>query len=146
MLDELLRTHGSAGGDFFAGEQFGLPEVAAVPILQRTLVALPAHRGIDVWQLIGDAGLDRWVPRCLSRLTRCGSWRAARRRLHAQTRGLAAPLTARRLERWLRAALARPSVADTKPSDAAIIAVLEGFVSPLKPAVSAAAAAAAATA
>ncbi|EFN58225.1 hypothetical protein CHLNCDRAFT_142109 [Chlorella variabilis] len=70
-LDGLLLAHGSSqGGDYFAGGHYTLAEVVATTLLQRAVLVLPAHRGIDVWQLIRDAKLDRlesWLQAALAR-------------------------------------------------------------------------------
>jgi hypothetical protein len=60
-LDGLLRVHGADAGPYFAGQQYSLAEVAATPLVQRALPVLSAHRGIDFWQLLHDASLDRCV-------------------------------------------------------------------------------------
>lgn len=60
-LDGLLRAHAAAAGPYFAGEQYSLAEAAATPVVQRAAAVLPAHRGIDFWQLLQEAGLDRWA-------------------------------------------------------------------------------------
>lgn len=146
-LDGLLLAHGSSqGGDYFAGGHYTLAEVVATTLLQRAVLVLPAHRGIDVWQLIRDAKLDRWgwlpagwhrsglpalaacPPPCLP------DQRSKQRRTKHLIQVPYCPpaAAADRLESWLQAALARPSAAETQPDAKAVIATFAAFVAPLK--------------
>jgi glutathione S-transferase len=58
--DEFLRAHGSdAGGAFVLGAAPSVGDVMTVSFLQRALVALPAHRGVDPRALMKEGGLAR---------------------------------------------------------------------------------------
>lgn len=62
VLDAFLTQHGSQeGGDYFLGPTYSLAEVATVGFVQRSLSALPAFRGVDLWELVRQNKLGRWA-------------------------------------------------------------------------------------
>ncbi|EFN54900.1 hypothetical protein CHLNCDRAFT_135021 [Chlorella variabilis] len=71
VLDAFLTQHGSQeGGDYFLGPTYSLAEVATVGFVQRSLSALPAFRGVDLWELVRQnklGRLERWMEASLAR-------------------------------------------------------------------------------
>jgi glutathione S-transferase len=73
VVDACLRMHGSEeGGAFFLGEKFSIADLSTVPFLQRMIVCMPVFRGIDMWEVMKEAKLDRlvkWAETVLERPT-----------------------------------------------------------------------------
>ena len=71
VVDAVLLSQGSAsGGAFFLGGHYSIAEVLTTSLLQRALVYLPAYRGVDVWGLVREQGLQRleaWMTAALER-------------------------------------------------------------------------------
>lgn len=64
VLDAALRTLGSQdGGDYFAGGQYTLADIAASTRIYRPIVLVEDHFGMDVQRLINEHRLDRWAMR-----------------------------------------------------------------------------------
>lgn len=139
VLDAFLRRHGSeqGGGGFLLGAQYSLAEVLTTGFVQRGLVVLPEFRGVDLRGLLREHGLDRCAarpPRPPARITSAaggcmtGAWREAPQAPHHQSLCTASC----RLERWVDAALARPSAQQTKPADDVIASSLRKFAAEFK--------------
>ncbi|KAL6785483.1 hypothetical protein ACKKBF_B00440 [Auxenochlorella protothecoides x Auxenochlorella symbiontica] len=73
VLDAALRTLGSQdGGDYFAGGQYTLADIAASTRIYRPIVLVEDHFGMDVQRLINEHRLDRlkaWLKAIFERPT-----------------------------------------------------------------------------
>lgn len=70
VVDTALRRHGLPSGDFFLGSQFSLADVCTLTFVQRSVVVLPVYRGVDVWAMMEEGGLERlqrWARAVLAR-------------------------------------------------------------------------------
>lgn len=57
----LLTSLGSSeGGDYFAGAQYTLADIATSPLYHRAVHLLKGHRDIDIPAILQEHKLDRW--------------------------------------------------------------------------------------
>lgn len=97
--------------------------------VQRAMVALPAFRNVDFETLLAvhprmQARSPARLPPCLLPLPPL----ALPRRAYS----LFTPSPSPSLQRWVRAALARPSLQQTTPSEEAVVGGMRKFVAPWK--------------
>lgn len=118
----LDRLAAKQGGNFFAGDRFTMSDIATVTIVHRSVVALKHYRGIDVWEHVERGGFARYGA---CNKPSCGA-RGGLQTLGKPRRHSLPPR--HRMKAWMEAALARPSVQQTCPSNEETIKSMKKFI------------------